>query len=264
MQLVKGTVYELYVPPNGQEAKMDIVFFHGLQLGGHKLAWYNTWVTSNPKEGKRHVCWPEEWLAKEFPEARILSASYDTSAFRCNASCFTGCGSPPKTEQINLFSIADNLLHNFFLSDAHMGERPLVLVGHSLGGLVLQALCCAAVAHSDTDKSKRFLQNIKSVCYYSTPHAGSYMADYVGFAADWGLMAPVVKILRTWDSDREAVLVQMAEVQASHMWDHLAFGEKDPSTFRVSKHGRQGFQCISCTNLHLSMLTAAHCKPMKP
>lgn len=69
------TVKILYEPPNGQPISLDVVFFHGLQLGDYKDAWQHTWTN---KDG---VLWPAKWLgAEDFPSARIMSISYDSQA----------------------------------------------------------------------------------------------------------------------------------------------------------------------------------------
>lgn len=70
-----------------QPAKVDIIFFHGLQFDrdGLKTAYYNTWTTTGD------ICWPSDWLGEDFGEdARVMSVSYEA-----NATKFTGHGNNP-------------------------------------------------------------------------------------------------------------------------------------------------------------------------
>ncbi|OAE22201.1 hypothetical protein AXG93_3271s1440 [Marchantia polymorpha subsp. ruderalis] len=60
-----------------------------------------------------------------------------------------------------------------------MWSKPVVLVGHSLGGIVIKELLLEAhdIAEAgsgvyDTRKVKDFLDNIILIYYYSTPHFG--------------------------------------------------------------------------------------------
>jgi hypothetical protein len=69
------TLRVLRQPGEGQPT-LDVLFFHGLQLGSYKNAWEDTW------KNKDKVVWPSQWLgAKDFPTARIMSISYDSQAF---------------------------------------------------------------------------------------------------------------------------------------------------------------------------------------
>lgn len=78
MLQINDYVYELYKPANGEQHTLDIVFIHGLQVGDYSEAYWTTWTTD-----EKHVnCWPQTWLAQEFPTARILSVSYDAGAVR--------------------------------------------------------------------------------------------------------------------------------------------------------------------------------------
>lgn len=114
---------------------MDIVFFHGLQLSAGENAYYSTWVNGSG------VCWPIEWLQQDFPGARIMSVKYDAQAI----------GHPG---QQGLRDLAQSILTD--LHHANVGKQhntlrdvPLVLVGHSLGGVVLKQVCVAA-QHTST------------------------------------------------------------------------------------------------------------------
>lgn len=119
-----GTVYELYAPTEGDPA-VDVVFFHGLQLGDGSRAWHDTWTGTKPGDGSK-FCWPAELLPADFPRARVLSLCYDTAARQRHG----------KEGVFDLKDLGEYLLGA--LPQAGVGQRPLLLVGHSLGGLVLK------------------------------------------------------------------------------------------------------------------------------
>ena len=68
------TVKVLYQPGNHEPPECDIVFFHGLQLGGYETAWDHTWRNQDG------VLWPRDWLADDFPQSRVMSVSCDSQA----------------------------------------------------------------------------------------------------------------------------------------------------------------------------------------
>jgi hypothetical protein len=70
-------------------------------------------------------------------------------------------------------------------------HQPIVLIGHSFGGLVLKSLVVQLVKASTIKNptnslsevkvqcAKMFLKNVRGVVFYSVPHAGSNIAEYV-------------------------------------------------------------------------------------
>ena len=80
-----------------------------------------------------------------------------------------------------------------------MGQRPVVLVGHSLGGLVLQQVCLQLdrdTRSRDAGEKQRAAQALKRVLgavFYSTPKAGSRLADLTIVCAT----GPLMRYLRT-------------------------------------------------------------------
>lgn len=69
-------VHTLYKPPDGIEPTAIIIFFHGLSRGPNE--WKDTWLTRGPKNSQ--VCWPKEWLPKQFGgKVAVLAPAYDAS-----------------------------------------------------------------------------------------------------------------------------------------------------------------------------------------
>ncbi|KAL3840378.1 hypothetical protein ACJIZ3_024969 [Penstemon smallii] len=153
---------ETEVPP------FDIVFVHGLRGGPFK-----TWRLSEDKSstksglvekideeaGKQGTFWPGEWLAADFPHARLFSLKYKT-----NLTQWSGASLP-------LQEVSSMLLEK--LVAAGIGDRPVVFVTHSMGGLVVKQMLYQAKA----ENKDNFVYNTVGVVFYSCPHFGSKLAD---------------------------------------------------------------------------------------
>jgi triacylglycerol esterase/lipase EstA (alpha/beta hydrolase family) len=99
----------------------------------------------------------------------MLSVSYNSSAAQSNG-------------QISMYILGEYLVNNIIRQDDNIsqGSRPVFLVGHSLGGLVIKQFIHTASSmrtRNDSDKVQYLLANWKGVIFYATPHAGSRLAD---------------------------------------------------------------------------------------
>lgn len=109
----------------------SIVFVHG--LGGDS---FSTWTDDDSK-----TMWPSQLLPKapRFANARIMTFGY-------NADAFLTIGKTKSNERLSSFG--EKLLN--LLNDArieeHQIDRPLVLVGHSLGGIVIKSVIIVLLA----------------------------------------------------------------------------------------------------------------------
>jgi hypothetical protein len=167
---------------------VDVVFFHGLQLTDSHGAWRKTWVVGGRDDGP---CWPRTLLGADFPDARVLSVRYDSAA--CRSS---------NQGRVDLTSLGDLLAGA--LLNVKIGQRPVVLVGHSLGGLMLQQVCMSvdglANACSDAALKRRasaFIGNVVGAVFYSSPLAGSRLADWADNVSWLAGLGPVMKTLTT-------------------------------------------------------------------
>ncbi|XP_022768811.1 uncharacterized protein LOC111312634 isoform X2 [Durio zibethinus] len=148
--------------------QMDIVFVHGLRGGPYK-----TWRIAEDKSstksslvekideeaGKLGTFWPGEWLSADFPQARLFSLKYKT-----NLTQWSGASLP-------LQEVSSVLLKK--LVAAGIGNRPVVFVTHSMGGLVVKQMLHKAKA----ENMENLVNNTIGVVFYSCPHFGSKLAD---------------------------------------------------------------------------------------
>jgi tetratricopeptide (TPR) repeat protein len=142
-------------PPSGREAEADLIFVHG--LGGDPVL---TWCHD---EDELRDSWPF-WLAEELPGIAVHTLEYEASP-----SGWLGRAMP-------LIDRAKDVLTE--LETMAIGARPIVFVGHSLGGLLIKQLLREAI-----DKSvpgwRRIAEQTRAVVFLATPHAGADLATWL-------------------------------------------------------------------------------------
>lgn len=150
------------------DPSLDVIFVHGLR-GGPFKTWRLSECKSSSKSGlvekideeagKEGTFWPGEWLSADFPHARLFSLKYKT-----NLTQWSGSSLP-------LQEVSSMLLEK--LIAAHIGDRPVVFVTHSMGGLVVKQMLHQASAQNRGN----LVRNTVGVVFYSCPHFGSKLAD---------------------------------------------------------------------------------------
>ncbi|KAK7321704.1 hypothetical protein VNO77_32587 [Canavalia gladiata] len=195
---------------------LDVVFVHGLRGGPYK-----TWRIAEDKSstmstlvekideeaGKLGTFWPGEWLSTDFPEARLFTLKYKT-----NLTQWSGASLP-------LQEVSSMLLEK--LIAAGIGNRPVVFVTHSMGGLVVKQILHKA-------KEERFdnlVNNTIGIVFYSCPHFGSKLADMpwrMGFVLR---PAPSIGELRSGSSRLIELNDYIRHLHKKGMLDVLSFCE---------------------------------------
>ncbi|CCF40392.1 pfs domain-containing protein [Colletotrichum higginsianum] len=148
------------------DAEVDIIAVHGL---GSNVDWSWTW-----KDGSKRVNWlrDPDMLPARVPKSRIMVYNYES---RWHADA-------PKTR---LQLCGEELVQNVHSFRRGTPTRPIVFVGHSLGGnVIVQALLHA----SDEDKYKGFLEATAGVVFLGTPLRGTKWQPFLDSLAQ--LMAP--------------------------------------------------------------------------
>lgn len=147
-----------------------MVLFHGLQPGNYAHAYEETW-TCKTDDGNTS-CSLQDCIAKDFPEARILAVSYDSSARQQNGN-----------QGLQSWNVVQEQISSA-LYQAHAGKVPLVFVGHSLGGLVMQQVYLEIERRSRLRSTPGpgqvytgMYKLMLGMFYYGTPHLGSRLAD---------------------------------------------------------------------------------------
>ncbi|KAF2148017.1 hypothetical protein K461DRAFT_248275 [Myriangium duriaei CBS 260.36] len=142
-------------------SEIDIVAVHGL---GANVDW--TWVW---KDGDKHIHWLRDahMLPSQIPRARIIAYNYD-SRWHSDA---------PRT-RISL--CGKDLVYSLQTFRHDQPRRPVVFLGHSLGGLVI---CYALVFADAGDETRSLVQHTVGFCSLGTPFRGTEMQTAAKYIA---------------------------------------------------------------------------------
>jgi len=168
---------------NNDNPKADVIFVHGLK--GRALS---TW---HPGNGCNEECFPF-WLGKEFKEkVNIWSFGYEAEP-----SKWFGSG-----RSMPIYDRALNFRER--LVNKKLGQRPLIFITHSLGGLIVKKMLL--ISPGD-EKKAAILEQTKGVVFLGTPHTGSNLAIYLNnlvqyFGLPGQLVARPNKILKELESN---------------------------------------------------------------
>lgn len=134
------------------EPLVDFVLVHGLG-GGSRKTWSRTSSITH--------YWPQEWLPKDpaFKNVRVHSFGYDSDWAKGKDNC------------LNIHHFGKSLLGELstspYLGDAN---TPIVLIGHSMGGLVIKK---AHVLARQGAAYETLTQRFHTIYFLATPHRGS-------------------------------------------------------------------------------------------
>ncbi|KAE9343754.1 hypothetical protein PF008_g9543 [Phytophthora fragariae] len=143
---------------------VDIVFVHGL-LGCP----FSTW-TCGEEEG---TVWAQQWLLDDMKQEglnpRVLSVGYDSQLLASGSvwkpMCFEDTGIEILT-QLNAARVG-------------CGDRPVVFVTHSLGGVLLKQVLLASANPDAEDDEASLINNVNGVVFFGVPHHGSPVAQRI-------------------------------------------------------------------------------------
>jgi len=134
------------------EPLIDFIFVHGLGGGSRK-----TWS----KTSSIIYYWPQEWLPKDpaFKDVRVHSFGYDSDWAKGKDNC------------LNIHHFGKSLLGEMSTSPYLIDTNtPIVLIGHSMGGLVIKkAVMLATQGAAYETLTERF----HTIFFLATPHRGS-------------------------------------------------------------------------------------------
>ncbi|XP_014240974.1 protein SERAC1 [Cimex lectularius] len=108
-------------------------------------------------------CWPKDWLPETCSGIRLIGVNYYSTISDWVSWC------PIRSR--GLLPKAKYLLEN--LIACGVGDRPIVWITHSMGGLILKHMLLEASNTIDDPRYANFCKNSKAVFFFSTPHFGS-------------------------------------------------------------------------------------------
>ncbi|KAK2599135.1 hypothetical protein QQS21_005396 [Conoideocrella luteorostrata] len=187
-----------------EEPNVDIVAVHGLGANPD-YAW--VWLPkNNPTNSRGYPDKPLNWLRELLPtklSCRVLAFNYDSTWLS------TGLAMAP---QQRLSNISDNLLQSLqnIRETKPVTSRPLIFIGHSFGGNVIEQAIVSATRHGS--EYLPIAESTVGVIFLGTPHRGSS-------AAQWGaLIASLAPPGYVTTEDR---LLKALEQQSDSLADRL-------------------------------------------
>nr|XP_022908187.1 protein SERAC1 [Onthophagus taurus] len=120
-------------------------------------------VEDNKKLSK---CWPRDWLPIDCPGVRAIALNYTTDPHLWRPIWIKKRNRTSMTERSK--EMIGHLL------DLGVGNKPIIWVGHSKGGLFIKQILIDSWENIELSK---IYQQTKSILFYSVPHKGSYLAD---------------------------------------------------------------------------------------
>ncbi|KAF8245681.1 TPR-like protein [Wilcoxina mikolae CBS 423.85] len=143
----------LYNPPIPREPSYDVIAVSG--LSGHAFgSWRSPYAS--------HVMWLRDILHKDFPGFRIFTWGYESDLKHDNTSV---------SSIMNFSRQLLTAVHAARDGDETAKHRPIIFIGHSLGGLVIkQALVDAAQGRSENDRA--ILLSCVGLFLFGVPNRG--------------------------------------------------------------------------------------------
>jgi pimeloyl-ACP methyl ester carboxylesterase len=198
----------------------DIIFIPGL-LGGP--AW--TWRQSGTDKDTLSKCWPKDWLAKDCPHVRILTLEYDTSLSTWSPAC-------PYESERTLKKRSAIYLQK--LLKAGVGERPIVWVGHSMGGLLIKSILVQ-------DEAEVLRKLTRGVVFFSVPHKGSDTASWAADSSRKYILFPSIEVkeLVRRSPALEDLHAVFKNIATNGDVPVMSFGEGLPIKMRLRQNGKE-------------------------
>lgn len=161
LQDVKQGIRTLYEPAGSDVPEVDIVFVPG--LGADPI---NSW-----RSNINDFNWTsdKDGIVRDFPKSRVLLYLYE--------SAWTG---PLKVKQY-LGNLASTLLHGLKINREKCPRRPIVFIGHSMGGLVIAK--AITLADARRDQFPAMFETIAGCVFFGTPFGGALAAAAASFFA---------------------------------------------------------------------------------
>jgi tetratricopeptide (TPR) repeat protein len=166
-----------------------VVFLHG--LGGDA---FTTWRYGDDDSSS----WPH-WLGNEFPDVGVWSLGYAASPTKLTR--ILGWFSWRHRDSGYAMTLPDRALQVLDLMvQLGIGQRPLLFIGHSLGGLLAKQILRISSDAVDVPSKHAVFANTRAVLFLATPHSGANLASLIdSFRAVFGATV-TIQDLRAHDA----------------------------------------------------------------
>lgn len=137
---------------------MDIVFIHGLDG--------DSWTTWMADKDDIATFWPN-WVAEDFAQVGLWTLGYAADSTKW------------KEESMPLADRGYQVVES--LASHGLGERPMVFITHSMGGIVAKQI----LRHAESFGVSRWesvCKKTKGMAFIATPHSGAHIANFAELA----------------------------------------------------------------------------------
>lgn len=133
----------------------------------------NKWLNQDRDEDYTN-CWPMEWLPEDHPNTRIIGVDYTSALTEWSMNFIKYC--PCEKGQGHIEVRADTLKERLAMAEVG-NDRPVVWIGHSMGGLLTKIILMKAKDDNDP-RIRQLAKNTRSIVFLGTPHRGSPIAKW--------------------------------------------------------------------------------------
>ncbi|KAL3161302.1 hypothetical protein ABBQ38_009658 [Trebouxia sp. C0009 RCD-2024] len=202
---------------------VDVVFVHGIR-GGAFATWRREGVQNRqpghkPGNLDHPYCWPSTWLPQDVPEARLLSMEYAAPASGWEA------------ESMPLHGTVGQLLNR--LIAAGVGQRPVIFVTHSMGGVLVKEMLAKAFSETAPAHHRQLADSTSGLVFYACPHLGSNLAN-IGWNLRYVGASPAASVVHLKPGKHlEDVNNQLQRVHEQRGLPVLSFGEGASTTINT-------------------------------
>ncbi|KAE9363102.1 hypothetical protein N431DRAFT_139602 [Stipitochalara longipes BDJ] len=193
------------------ETELDIVAIHGLNSGNNDDHSIDTWRTPARRNG--HL-WLKDSLPNALPQVRTMLYNY-------NSNPAFGSGKDRFVRE------ASQLLEHLAMRRAEHSDGPLILLGHSLGGILIKQALVNAHANP---MHKPIIDSTFGLVFMGTPHDGQSEDAKINFGKI------CAKLVRQISGNEMVDLVQAVE-------NGSLFSDILKENWR---HQLENYQVISC------------------
>jgi hypothetical protein len=205
-ELVQPERLGLFPAHDGErpDRRADVVFVHGLDGNA-----YTTWCYNRTK---LFNSWPF-WLADEFGEAGVWLLSYPAASSHWSTGALEGLSDLASITKWTVGKLRDKV-----------GQRPLIFVTHSLGGLLVKAVVQWASANP-TGWGEALTDSVRGVTFLATPHRG---ADLAALANRFKKLYRTMPIVDT--------LLRNQQIMSDLQQSFRSFAARHPDRIRITAY----------------------------
>lgn len=106
------------------------MLFHNCIIKEHSFIFWHNITSIDSNDVNLTKCWPKDWLPEDCPNIRIIGVNYETSISTWTEFC------PHTQKKRNLDERSNEMMMQ--LLKAGVGDRPIVWITHSMGGLLVK------------------------------------------------------------------------------------------------------------------------------